>query len=129
MSSYPDRMEHLTILEAAHMLGLPPAEARHLLYDHQLAAPRSHLVTATTAAVEELAPVHYPWKQHVHDPQSYWLTVSQAAGILGVSVQRVKQFLEKDALPYETTNTGVRLMRRHQLEVVANVRLSRALQR
>ena len=41
MPSYPHRMEHLTILDAAHMLGLPSAAARQLLYDHQLAAPRS----------------------------------------------------------------------------------------
>jgi len=51
----------------------------------------------------------------------------QAAQILGVSIQRVKQLLDKDFLPYLTHRDGTRLMRRQQLETVANARLSRRL--
>jgi hypothetical protein len=42
----------------------------------------------------------YRWKANVDDPHSYWVTVKQAAAILGVSRQRVKQLLEADRLPY-----------------------------
>ena len=44
----------------------------------------------------------------------------QAAEILDVSIQRVKQLLEKDFLPYAGHASGARLMRREQLLTVAN---------
>ncbi len=52
----------------------------------------------------------------------------QAAEILGVSVQRVKQLLDKGFLPHVTHQSGARLMRREQLETVANARVARKLQ-
>ena len=120
-------MEHLSIFEAAHILGLPPADARPLLQAEGLTGPRTSKVKATNQRIEEIALRHYRWRRHTHDPDSYWVTASQAAEIVGVSIQRVKQLLDKDFLPYVTHKSGARLMRREQLEIVANARLSRRL--
>ena len=104
----------MTIFEAAAIVGCDPSEARHL-------------VDRERAELEALAVVRYPWKRHTDDPESYWVTVGQAAAILDLSVQRVKQLLDEDRLPYVPHRSGVRLMRRQQIEVLANARLSREL--
>ena len=111
--------QRVTTFDAAHILGCSPGEAKALL-----ARPRR----LTLAKVEAFALEHYSWRRHTHDPESYWVTVSQAAELRGVSIQRVKQLLDKDFLPYSVHKTGTRLMRREQLETVANARLSRRLQ-
>ena len=82
---------------------------------------------ATLETVERLAVQHYRWKVHVHDPASYWVTVKQAAEILGVSIQRVRQYLDNEQVPYVVHRNGVRLVRREQLETVANARAARRL--
>ena len=110
--------QRVTVFDAAHILGCSPRQAQALL------ARRRPL---TLARVEALALEHYSWRRHTHDPESYWVTVSQAAEILGVSIQRTKELLDKDFLPYLTHKSGARLMRRQQLETVANARLSRRL--
>lgn len=110
-------MEELTIFEAAHILGTTPADAKVILGRRR----------CTTESVEGLAVQHYRWRQHTENAESYWVTVSRAAEILEVSPQRVKQLLDADLLPYLTTPTRVRLMRRAQLETIANARLSRRL--
>jgi hypothetical protein len=58
----------------------------------------------------------YDWRGHLRDPQSYWVTVSQAARILHSSPSRVRRMLDEDRLPYVTHASGVRLMRRQQIE-------------
>ena len=70
----------------------------------------------------------YSCRHHADDPDSYWVTVSSAAEILGVSIQRAKQLLEKGFLPYVTHRDGARLMRREQVETVANAQASRRWQ-
>lgn len=55
------------------------------------------------------------------------MTLKQASDILGVSIQRVKQYLDKEQVPYVLHRNGVRLMRREQLETVANARKARRL--
>ncbi len=108
-----------TVFDAAHILGCSPQEAK---------APLGQRRQLTLEKIETVALEHYPWRRHTHDPESYWVTVGQAAEILGVSTQRVKQLLAKNFLPYSVHKTGARLMRREQLETVANARLSRRLQ-
>ena len=108
----------VTAFEAARILGCSPQEAKALL-----AGRRS-----TVEEVEALALEHYSWRRHTRDPDSYWVTVTQAAGVLGVSVQRVKQLLDKGFLPYVVHVSGARLMRREQVETVANARTARKLQ-
>jgi len=44
--------------------------------------------------VETLAVGEYRWKLHTGDPGSYWVAGGQAAVVLGVSIQRVKQLPE-----------------------------------
>jgi hypothetical protein len=55
--------------------------------------------TPTLEHVEQLTLHWYRWKAHVDDPDSYWVTVKQASDILGVSIQRVKQYLANDQVP------------------------------
>ena len=111
-------MEHLTSFDAARVLGCTPAQAADLLTGQP----------ATLEHVERLALERYRWKAHVDDPNSYWVTVKQASDILGVSIQRVKQYLDNDQVPYVLHRNGTRLMRREQLETVANARAARRLQ-
>ena len=119
-------MDELTIFEAANVIGCQPAAAQELLEPGGLASGST--VSATLEELEALAVEHYPWKQHTDDPDSYWVTVGQAATILALSVQRVKQLLDEDRLPSVAHHSGVRLMRRAQLETLANSRVARMLQ-
>lgn len=118
-------MDELTIFEAAHVLGCTPPAARWLLVQCGLAKPAT--VRFKLDDVEALAVEEYRWRQHTDDPDSYWVAVGQAAEILGISAQRVKQLLDVGKLPHQTHRDGTRLMRRRQLETVANARESRKL--
>ena len=118
-------MDEVTIFEAAHVLGCPLATARELLEERGLAIGSG--LTARLDDLEELAVTQYKWKAHIDDPDSYWVTVSQAAEILDLSTQRVKQLLGQDRLPHVEHHSGVRLMRRAQVEILANARVARVL--
>jgi predicted HTH domain antitoxin len=96
----------LTSEDAARILGCRPEEVSGMLDDR----------AASLEYVEELALEHYRWRAHVDDPQSYWVTLKQAAAILGVSPQRVKNDLAQGLVPFVVHRDGVRLMRREQLE-------------
>ena len=89
------------------VLGCTPAEAELLLRGRRV----------TPGEVESVAQAHYEWWRHLHDPRSYWVTVTQAARILHLSPSQVGRLLDTDRLPHVRHVTGVRLMRRH--EVVA----------
>jgi hypothetical protein len=92
--------------DPAHVLGCSAREAMALLRGRRV----------TPGEVESVALKHYSWRRHLHDPQSYWVTTSQAAVLLRVSPQRVKQLLDEDGLPYAVHASGVRLMRREEIE-------------
>lgn len=109
-------METLTAGQAARIIGCPAEEVAALLGGEP----------ATLAQVEGLAVERYRWRLHVDDRDSYWVTAKQAPDILGVSIQRVKQYLAADKMPYVRHSTGVPLMRRDQLETAANARAARA---
>ncbi|MEP7091968.1 MAG: helix-turn-helix domain-containing protein [Nocardioidaceae bacterium] len=70
----------------------------------------------TPGEVETLALTHYEWWRHLRDRQSYWVTVSQAARILHLAPGRVRRMLDEDRLPHVVHVSGVRLMRRHEIE-------------
>jgi excisionase family DNA binding protein len=91
------------------VLGCSPEEARMLLRGKRV----------TPGEVESVALAHYNWRGHLHDPKSYWITISQAADLLSVSPRQVRRLLDAGRLPHRTHVSGVRLMRRHQLEEVA----------
>ena len=78
---------------------------------------RGHIVTP--GEVESVALEYYPWRAHLRDPDSYWITVRQAADILGVSDAEVRQMLSHRRLPFSTHKSGVRLMRRRQIQEIA----------
>jgi len=107
----------LTIDAAAHILGMLAWQAERILG----AGPYE------LEAVESSALDHYQPSAHRADRFSYWLTSSTAAELMGVSPARVKRMVSADRLPYMTHHSGLRLLRRHQVEVIANARESRLL--
>ena len=70
----------------------------------------------TPGEVEAAARRHYPWRQHVHDHASYWVTIGQAARILGSSSTTVRRLLEHGEIPHIVHISGVRLMARRDVE-------------
>ena len=97
-------------LDLVAILGCTPEEAARLLHGRPV----------TPGEVEAAARIHYDWRRHLHDPDSYWLTISQASRILGLRPKAVRKLLDSHRLPHITHATGVRLMRRHEIETIAS---------
>jgi hypothetical protein len=96
--------------DPAHILGCSPEQALELFHGRPV----------TPGEAEGIAEKSYAWRSHLHDPDSYWVTASQAAVILGVPAAEVKRFLDHNQLPHVRHATGVRLMRRKQIEKLAS---------
>ncbi|HLN77983.1 MAG TPA: helix-turn-helix domain-containing protein [Nocardioidaceae bacterium] len=94
------------VFDPPHVLGCSRAEAAALLRGKRV----------TPGEVESVAMRHYSWRSHLRDPDSYWVTVSQAAVMLHLSPQQVKRLLDEGHLPHVVHVSGVRLMRRSQIE-------------
>jgi|SRR3954453_24247500 len=107
-------MSQLTLPEAAHILGMLPWQAELVLGE----------TTYDLTAVEQVAQVRYRPGAHRDDHYSYWVCTAQAAEMLAVSTARVKQLCSADKIPYVTHRTGTRLMRRHEVQVIALARSS-----
>jgi hypothetical protein len=105
-------MSSLTLDQAAHILGMLPWQAELELGEMQY----------TLAAVEGVAQVRYRPGAHKCDRFSYWVCTAQAAGILGLSTARVKQLCSTEKISYLAHHSGTRLMRRHEVEVMAKQR-------
>jgi hypothetical protein len=97
-------------LDLVAILGCEAEEAARLLRGRPV----------TPGEVEAAAQVHYDWRRHVNDPESYWLTITQTSRILGLRPKMVRKLLDGKRLPYITHVTGVRLMRRHEIEAIAS---------
>jgi len=97
-------------LDLVTILGCSPEEAARLLHGRPV----------TPGEVEAAAQVHYDWRRHINDPESYWVTITQASRILGMRPKAVRKLLDSRRLPYITHITGVRLMRRHEIEAIAS---------
>jgi hypothetical protein len=97
-------------LDLVTILGCTPEEAARLLHGRPV----------TPGEVEAAARLHYDWRRHIHDPDSYWVTISQASRILGMRPKAVRKLLDAHRLPHITHATGVRLMRRHEIEAIAS---------
>jgi len=95
--------------DPATVLGCSEEEAAELLAGKRV----------TPGEVESVAASSYDWRRHVRDPRSYWVTAAQAARILRRSPGEVRRLLDNGRLPYIVHVSGVRLMRRHQLEELA----------
>ena len=98
-----------TRLDLVSILGCGPEEAARILRGRPV----------PPGEVEAAARIHYDWRRHVNDPDSYWVTISQASRILGMRPKMVRKLLDTHRLPYLTHATGVRLMRRHEIESIA----------
>jgi hypothetical protein len=72
------------------------------------------------AEVEGLAAIGglYPWRKHLHDPSSYWVTGAGAADVLGITTSRLNQLADAHRLPFVRHEDGTRLYRREQLEAM-----------
>lgn len=97
-------------LDLVSILGCSPEEAARLLAGRPV----------TPGEVEGVARLHYDWRRHVQDPESYWVTVGQASRILGLRPRAVRRLLDAERLPFMTHVSGVRLMRRHEIEAIAD---------
>ena len=91
------------------ILGCAPDEARSLMKGHMV----------TPGEVEAVARSHYNWRKHLRDDRSYWVVTSQAAKILGISPRQVTALLHHGRLRFVTQQSGVRLMRRSDVEALA----------
>lgn len=101
--------------DPVHVLGTSTEQAVELLRGRPV----------TPGEVEAVAMTAYPWRRHVRDPHSYWLTAGQAADVLGVSPTAVRQLLDHNRLPHVTHASGVRLMRRSDIASIAERRRPR----
>lgn len=86
--------------------------------DPQQALLLFHGRPVTPGEAEAIAEKTYPWRRHLHDSDSYWITVGQAAFILGVPAQRLRRLLDQGRLPHIRHASGVRLMRRTEIEAL-----------
>lgn len=98
--------------DPVHVLGCSPEQARRLFHGRPV----------TPGEAEAIAEKTYQWRSHLHDPESYWVTSSQAAQILGVPTQQVRRLLDRHRLPFVRHASGARLMRRRQIEELASKR-------
>ena len=101
-----------TGFDPARVLGCSVEEARQLMSGR----------VVTPGEVEGVALQSYRWRAHLRDPESYWITVGQAAAIVGVSGAELRRLLDDRRLPFYTHRSGVRLMRRQQIQDIARHR-------
>jgi predicted XRE-type DNA-binding protein len=107
--------------EAAEILGIQELSVSRLVSQGVLLkAVRGQKFGLERADVERVALERY------RPGHAYWCTSGCAAEILGVSVTRVHQLVDRDFLP-AVKHAGRWYFRRHQLEVIANARDARKL--
>lgn len=104
----------MDVFDPLAVLGCSLEEARDWLGNRRV----------TPGEVEAAAARHYRWRAHLHDDDSYWVTVGQAAGIIGISRAEVVRLVEARRLPSITHVSGVRLLRRDRVREFAAVHTS-----
>ncbi|HYO40699.1 MAG TPA: helix-turn-helix domain-containing protein [Nocardioidaceae bacterium] len=101
-----------SVFDPALVLGCTEEEALALLHGRRV----------TPGEVESVAVTSYQWWRHLRDPGSYWVTTSQAARLLHVPAGAVRRMLDDGRLSCVVHSSGVRLMRRHEVEELAQRR-------
>jgi excisionase family DNA binding protein len=96
-------------LDPTHILGCSREEAVELFHGRPV----------TPGEAEAIAERSYRWRRHVHDPQSYWITTSEAARILELTPRQVKRLLDRGRLQHVRHVSRVRLMRRAHIVALA----------
>jgi hypothetical protein len=76
----------------------------------------------TPGEAEAIAARAYPWRRHLHDADSYWVTTAETARILQLTPPQVRRLLDRGQLPHVRHVSRVRLMRRAQIEDIAAMR-------
>ena len=99
--------------DPAHVLGCSREQALQLFRGRRV----------TPGEAEAIAERSYPWRRHLHDPDSYWVTTSETARILHLAPPQVKRLLDRGRLPHIRHVSRVRLMRRAQIVALAELRL------
>jgi hypothetical protein len=98
--------------DPVHVLGCTTEQATSLFHGRPV----------TPGEAEAIAEQSYPWRSHLNDPESYWITKVEAARILGVTVGEIGRLLDQRRLPHIRHASGVRLMRRWQIQDLAETR-------
>ena len=114
----------IVLTEAADILGCSVDTVRRHVDAHRLHEARlSERPVISRGEVETMAGVGglYPWRQHLHDSSSYWVTGARAAGVLGITTGRLNQLADAQRLPFVRHEDGTRLYRRAQLERMPQV--------
>ena len=96
-------------LDPIHILGCSRAEAVELFHGRPV----------TPGEAEAIAERSYRWRQHLHDPKSYWITTAEAARILEMTPRQVKRLLDRGQLQHVRHASRVRLMRRTHIMALA----------
>jgi len=88
----------VTLDEAGRILGRSVSGVRRFILTGRLVSHGSRYEhrTLSRAEVEGLAAEVYDWRRHAEDPESYWLGSHEAAGMLGVSRQRLAPVIHDD---------------------------------
>ena len=98
--------------DPTHILGCSRGQALELFHGRPV----------TPGEAEAIAATSYPWRRHLHDPGSYWITTSETARLLHLSAPQVKRLLDHGQLRHVRHVSGVRLMRRAQIVALAEAR-------
>ena len=116
--------KNVVLVEAADILGCSVATVRRHVDAQRLhEGKRADRRVFSRGEVETLAGVGglYPWRQHLQDSSSYWVTGAGAAHALGVTTGRLNQLADSHRLPFVRHEDGTRLYRRAQLEAMPRV--------
>ncbi len=112
-------LDRISAIEAAEILGCTVATVqRHIAADRLHDETLDSGEAISRAEVEAMAAELYPWRRHVHDPKSYWVTGAQAADVLGISISRLDQLSDAHQIPFVRHEDRTRLYRRRQLELL-----------
>ena len=99
-------------LDPIHILGCSREEAVELFHGRPV----------TPGEAEAIAERTYSWRRHLHDPNSYWITTTQAAPILQLTPREVRRLLDRGQLQHVRHASGVRLMRRAHIVALGETR-------
>ncbi len=114
----------IVVKEAADILGCSLDTVRRHVDAHRLhESGHAEHQLISRGEVETLAGVGglYPWRQHLHDSSSYWVTGARAARVLGITTGRLNQLAGSQKVPFVRHEDGTRLYRRAQLELMPQI--------
>jgi hypothetical protein len=111
--------DRISAATAAHILGCSMETVRrHVAAGWLGDIPYGNGRAMSRSEVEALASQLYPWRRHVHDERSYWVTGQQAADMLGITVGRLDQLSDAHHIPFVRHEDRTRLYRRRELELL-----------